>query len=143
MAYLDDQIVACLGWGSAAWQVAARDHFIGWDQSTRKANLHRVVNNVRFLILPWIDVLHLASKLLARNSRLLQKDWYAAYHQQISLLETFVDTSRYRGICYRAANWMNVGKTRGRGKYGQKATQPIKAVYLYPLSKKFREELSA
>lgn len=142
LAYLDDRLVACLGWGSAAWNVASRDSFIGWDHIVREANLHKVVNNARFLILPWVSVRHLASKVLALNSRCLQGDWYAFYRQHVSLLETFVDRTRYQGTCYKAANWYYVGETKGRGKYGQKATQPIKAVYLYPLGKKnFREEL--
>jgi hypothetical protein len=143
IACLDDQPVACLGWGSAAWKVAARDRFIGWDHPSREANLHKVVNNVRFLILPWINIRHLASKVLALNIRCLQKDWQDFYNQPISLLETFVETIRFQGTCYKAANWQYVGKTTGRGKYDRqnRATQPIKAVYLYPLSKRFREEL--
>ena len=141
LAYLDDQLVSCLGWGSAAWTVACRDQFIGWPHAAREANLHKVVNNARFLILPWVNVRHLASKVLALNIRCLQDDWYTFYQHPISLLETFIDTSRYKGTCYKAANWHYVGKTKGRGKYGQKATQPVKAVYLYPLSRHFREEL--
>ncbi len=142
LAYLDDRLVACLGWGAAAWTVASRDQFIGWDQDSRKANLHKVVNNARFLILPWINIRHLASKVLALNIRCLQSDWYAFYQHPIFLLETFIDTGLYKGTCYKAANWHYVGKTKGRGKYGQKATQPVKAVYLYPLSKNFREDLN-
>ncbi len=143
LAYLDGRMVACLGWGSAAWKVAARDRFIGWDHPVREANLYKVANNVRFLILPWINVQHLASKVLATNIRCLKQDWQEFYNQPISLLETFVDTTRFRGTCYRAANWQEVGKTTGRGKYDRykRATQPVKAVYLYPLSPHFREEL--
>jgi hypothetical protein len=143
IVFLDDRPVACLGWGSAAWKVAARDRFIGWDHSTREANLEKVVNNVRFLILPWIRIRHLASKVLAMNIRRLGQDWQDFYNQPISLLETFVDTSRFRGTCYKAANWRYVGKTAGRGKYDRhnRAGQPVKAVFLYPLSKHFREEL--
>jgi len=143
LAYLDGRLVACLGWGSAAWKVAARDRFIGWQHSVREANLYKVVNNVRFLILPWINVQHLASKVLALNIRCLEQDWQEFYNQPVSLLETFVDTTRFKGTCYRAANWQYVGKTTGRGKYDRhnRATQPIKAVYLYPMSPHFREEL--
>ncbi len=143
IAYLDKRPVACLGWGSAAWKVAARDHFIGWDHPTREANLYKVVNNVRFLILPWIKIRHLASKVLASNIRCLQEDWQEFYNQPISLLETFVEIARFRGTCYKAANWQYIGNTAGRGKYDRKnkATQPVKALYLYPLSKHFREEL--
>ena len=143
IAYLDKRPVACLGWGSAAWKVAARDQFIGWDHPTREANLYKVVNNVRFLILPWIRIQHLASKVLACNIRGLQKDWQEFYNQPISLLETFVEAARFKGTCYKAANWQYIGTTAGRGKYDRKnkATRPIKALYLYPLSKHFREEL--
>ena len=143
LAYLDGRLVACLGWGSAAWKVAERDRMIGWDRCTREANLHRVVDNVRFLILPWVNVRHLASKVLAANTRCLQADWQAFYNQHISLLETFVDTIRFKGTCYRAANWTYIGDTKGRGKYDRYKRQdkPVKAVYLYPLSPNFREEL--
>lgn len=145
LAYLDGRLVACLGWGSAAWKVAERDRTIGWDRPTREANLHKVVNNVRFLILPWIKIRHLASKVLAVNARCLQADWQAFYNQRIYLLETFVDTTRFKGTCYRAANWVYVGDTKGRGKYDRynQQSKPVKAVFLYPLSRKFREELCA
>lgn len=143
LAYLDGRLVACLGWGSAAWKVAERDRMIGWDSRTREANLHKVVNNVRFLILPWIDVRHLASKVLALNTRVLQDDWRTFYNQQVCLLETFVDTTRFKGTCYKAANWSYVGNTKGRGKYDRenKHAEPVKAVFMYPLSRNFREEL--
>jgi hypothetical protein len=143
LVYLDDRLVACLGWGSAAWKIAERDRTIGWNSQTREANLHKVVNNVRFLILPWINIRHLASKVLALNTRTLQKDWLAFYNQSVSLLETFVDTTRFKGTCYKAANWSYVGNTKGRGKYDRhnKQAEPVKAVYLYPLSRHFREEL--
>lgn len=144
LAYLDDRLVACLGWGSAAWKVAERDRMIGWDSQTREANLHKVVNNVRFLILPWVNIRHLASKVLALNTRTLQNDWLAFYNQPVSLLETFVDTTRFQGTCYKAANWSWVGNTKGRGKYDRenKHAEPIKAVFLYPLTRNFREELN-
>jgi hypothetical protein len=143
LVYLDGRLVTCLGWGSPAWKVAERDRMIGRDRATREANLHKVVSNVRFLILPWINVQHLASKVLALNTRCLQADWQAFYNQRVSLLETFVDTTRFKGTCYRAANWSYVGDTKGRGKYDRynRQAKPVKAVYLYPLSKNFREEL--
>lgn len=143
MVFLEDRPVACLGWGSAAWKVAARDRFIGWDHPTREANLGKVVNNVRFLILPWINIRHLASKVLAFNIRCLQGDWQEFYNQPITLLETFVEVARFQGTCYKAANWQYVGRTTGRGKYDRhtKANQPVKAVFLYPLAQHFREEL--
>lgn len=143
LAYLDDRLVACLGWGSAAWKVAARDQVIGWSHEQRESNLHKVVNNVRFLILPWVKIPHLASKVLALNIRRLASDWFAFYCQHPCLLETFVDTTRFRGTCYRAANWVRVGETTGRGKYDRynQWSEPVKAVFLYPLTKDFREEL--
>ena len=109
LAYLDDRLVACLGWGSAAWKVAARDHLIGWNREQRKRNLAKVVNNVRFLILPWVNNRHLASKVLALNIRQLERDWFACYREHICLLETFVETGRFQGTCYRAANWAKMG----------------------------------
>jgi len=143
LAYLDGRLVACLGWGSAAWKVAARDQVIGWNQRTREANLHQVVNNVRFLILPWIKVRHLASKLLAANLRVLAQDWRDFYAHPVVLAETFVDTTRFQGTCYKAANWVHVGTTRGRGKYDRHndCAETVKAVFLYPLTRAFRDEL--
>ncbi len=143
LAYLDDQVVACLGWGSAAWRASSRDNFIGWDEPTRKRNLHQVVNNVRFLILPWVRVPHLASKVLAANTRILCRDWKAFYHTPVWLAETFVDSSRFQGTCYRAANWAYVGDTKGSAKRGASYRYHghRKAIFLYPLHKRFRERL--
>jgi hypothetical protein len=143
LAYLDGRLVACLGWGSAAWKVGCRDAFIGWDAETRKVNLHKVVNNVRFLILPWVRVEHLASKVLALNLRVLASDWQRFYCHTIAMAETFVDTERFHGTCYKAANWTRIGVTKGRGKYDRhnKCTESVKAVYLYPLTTRFREQL--
>jgi hypothetical protein len=143
LVYLDDRLVACLGWGSAAWKVASRDAFIGWDRETREANLHQVVNNVRFLILPWVRVEHLASKVLAANLRTLRSDWRRFYAQEVSLAETFVDTERFPGTCYKAANWTRIGETKGRGKYDRehRDASSVKAVYLYPLTRDYRERL--
>lgn len=145
LAYLDGRLVACLGWGSASWKVACRDNFIGWGATLRKRNLSKVVNNVRFLILPWVKVEHLASKVLAANVRRLAADWQSLYQESPVLLETFVDLARFRGTCYRAAGWRCVGATSGISKsrnvyyyHGQP-----KAVYLYPLAKDFRERLHA
>ena len=143
LAYLGGQVVACLGWGSAAWKVGCRDTLIGWDAATRQAHLHQVVNNVRFLILPWVQVRHLASKVLAMNLRVLASDWRRFYAHEVVLAETFVDTERFRGTCYQAANWTRVGETRGRGKYDRESRYAVsvKAVYLYPLTRDYRERL--
>ena len=145
LAYLDGRLVACLGWGSAAWKVGCRDEFIGWDRTAREGNLHKVVNNVRFLILPWVRVEHLASKVLATNIKVLQDDWQSFYQQPVALLETFVEKQRFKGTCYKAANWHCVGETKGRGKYDRfnKFAAPVKAVYLYPLAKNLKEALNA
>jgi len=140
---LDGQIVACLGWASAAWKIRDRDVFIGWDEKTKRKNLHLVVNNVRFLILPWIQVEHLASKILSMNLKLLSGDWQEVFGHRVYLAETFVDTSRYRGTCYRASNWQYVGQTKGSAKKGNVYLyhgQP-KAIYLYPLHRDFRRLL--
>jgi hypothetical protein len=143
LAYLGNRLVGCLGWGSASWKVGCRDSFIGWNAAVRKKNLPKVVNNVRFLILPWVKVEHLASKVLATNIRCLAADWRSFYRETIVLLETFVDLARFQGTCYRASNWRYVGNTLGIAKRGNDHHyhgQP-KAVYLYPLAKDFRERL--
>lgn len=142
LVHLDGRPVAALGWGSAAWRVAARDGFIGWSNDQRLANLHKVAGNVRFLILPWVRIKCLASQVLAANVRRLGYDWQSFYNQPLVLLETFVDTTRFAGTCYKAANWLQAGLTRGRGKYGPNApSAPVKAVWLYPLHRNFREQL--
>lgn len=144
LAYLDGRPVACLGWGSAAWKVACRDHFIGWNHQSRKKNLALLANNVRFLVLPWVRVKHLASKVLAANLGQLPRDWQAFYQQPLVLLETFVDMARYRGTCYRAANWIHVGQSLGVAKSGNRHFPhgQSKAVYVYPLTRDFRERLN-
>jgi hypothetical protein len=142
IAYINDRPVACLGWGGAAWKIACRDSFIGWDAETRKKKLFMLVNNVRFLILPWVCIKNLASKLLAANIRLLSRDWQKFYAHPIVLAETFVD-SQFAGTCYKAANWIHAGKTKGRGKYDRYNQSPgsVKAIFLYPLQKNFQEIL--
>ena len=144
IAYLEGRPVACLGWGSAAWKVGCRDRMIGWDSYAKQSNLHKVVNNVRFLILPWVRIEHLASKVLAANMRALRRDWLNFYNSPVVLLETFVDTQRFAGTCYRAANWNYIGETTGRGKYDRlhQAVSPVKAVFVYPLGHHFREVLN-
>lgn len=103
MAFIGEKPVACLGWGSAAWSVKSRDSLIGWDKQTKENNLHLVVNNTRFLILPWVTVKFLASKLLALNAKRIFDDWMRVYNHPICLLETFVEKDRFKGTCYPAA----------------------------------------
>lgn len=143
IAFMDHRPVACLGWGSAAWSVKSRDAFIGWDKPTKEKNLHLVVNNTRSLILPWVKVKCLASKLLALNAKRIAADWMAVYHYPVILLETFVEKDRFQGTCYRAANWQRLGETKGTAKRGHDHLfhGTIKDVYVYPLRKNFRKEL--
>ena len=138
------QLVALISFGASAWKLAARDRFIGWDQLQRHRNLQLVVNNARFLILPWIQSKGLASKILSMLARQLPLDWSARYGFRPVLLETFVETPRHRGTCYKAANWIHVGQTVGRGKKSRVHEQiiPIKNIWLYPLRKDFRSVLS-
>jgi len=136
-------LVALLGFGAAAWQCAPRDHFIGWTHEQRQQNLHLIINNARFLILPWVRSENLASKILGLTARQLPQDWQYRYGIRPLLLETFVEKDRFTGACYRAANWLHVGQTQGRGKLGPSGKQsvPIKDVWLYPLGKGFKRGL--
>ena len=137
--------VGCALFGSAAWKCAARDAWIGWDRGRREANLGFLTNNTRFLVLPWVTVPHLASHLLATLARRVRADWQAKYGHPVHALETFVDRDRFKGTCYRAANWLRLGSTQGRTRNDRnhciRAT--VKDVYLYPLSPDFRRELCA
>lgn len=137
------QIVALTGFGAAAWQTAPRDQFIGWNHNQRKQNLHLIVNNARFLILPWVQSQNLASKILSLTIRLLPDDWENRYNIRPVLMETFVQKDKFAGTCYKAANWINVGETKGRGKLGPagKISVPIKDVWVYPLEKNFKTGL--
>ena len=139
-----ERLLALLSFGASAWKLAARDRFIGWAEPERQNNLQLIVNNARFLILPWIQSKGLASKILAIVNRQLSNDWQQRYGYRPVLLETFVETPRHRGTCYKAANWINVGKTTGRGKkcYTHKPILPIKDIWLYPLRKNFRAVLT-
>ena len=144
IAYVGDRPVACLGWGSAAWSVKSRDAFIGWDKKIKEQRLHFVANNTRFLVLPWVKVKCLASKVLALNIRSISDDWIAIYHHPLYLLETFVQQNRFKGTCYKAANWIKVGQTKGIAKSGHDHLTHgnIKDVLLYPLGKGFRKKLT-
>lgn len=135
--------VGCLLFGAAAWKCASRDRFIGWTVAQRQAHLPEVLNNMRFLIPPWVRVPHLASHLLALAVRQLPADWQGKYGFPVHLLETFVDTRRFAGTCYRAANWQSVGETTGRSRQDRdrRLQVPVKAVYVYPLHPRFREAL--
>ncbi len=147
MAYMAfdrfDRPLAALLFGSAAWKCAARDEFIGWKPETREANVNFITNNTRFLVLPWVSVPHLASHLLGKVARRIAADWMDRYGHRVHLLETFVERDRFRGTCYRAANWTCVGATRGRSRNDTHLTMsvPVKDVWLYPLSRGFREAL--
>jgi hypothetical protein len=136
--------VACFAWSSAPRHLGPRDRFIGWTAKARRANIHFLAYNTRFLILPWVRVPHLASHLLGRMVRMLAGEWERVYHHPVYLAETFVDTTRWRGTCYRAANWVWVGKTTGRGKADQtrRANRSLKDVLVYPLAKSFRSRLT-
>jgi hypothetical protein len=137
--------VACALFGSAAWQCADRDAFLGWDRATRERNLQKLTNNTRFLIPTWVQVPHLASHVLGIIARRIRCDWQAKYGHPVHVLETFVDRSRFKGTCYRAANWLRLGATRGRTRNDRKhrIRVAVKDVYLYPLRPDFRRELCA
>jgi len=143
LVYSADQPVALLGFGAAAWMCAPRDRYIGWTHEQRKRQLHLVVNNARFLILPWIRSRNLASMVLAKAARILPDQWDAIYGYRPVLLETFVEKPRFQGTCYKAANWLFLGQTKGRGKLGLAGKQsvPIKDLWVQPLDRRFRETL--
>jgi hypothetical protein len=137
--------VACALFGSAAWKCADRDTFVGWDRATRERNLQRLTNNTRFLVLPWVAVPHLASHVLGLIARRIRDDWQAKYGHPVQAIETFVDRSRFKGTCYRAANWQRLGSTQGRTRNDQahRIRTAVKDVYLYPLVADLRRELCA
>ena len=139
-----EQVLACLGWTSAAWRIAVRDRWIGWSDAQRRQALPYVVNNSRFLILPWVRIPGLASHVLARCTRQLPLDWEARYGARPLLLETLVDPARFRGTCYRAANWRLLGETVGRGRMDRANVlrgHAPKLVYVYPLGREVRQRL--
>jgi hypothetical protein len=144
LIWADGVPVACLAWSSAPRHIGCRDRFIGWSPETRRKNIRFIAYNLRFLILPWVEVPHLASHLLGRMARVLPQDWERIYGHPVYFLETFVDPQRFRGTCYRAANWVVLGRTTGRGKddLTHRPNRPIKEVLGYPLCRRFRELLS-
>ncbi|MBC8190265.1 MAG: DUF4338 domain-containing protein [Puniceicoccaceae bacterium] len=137
--------VACALFGSAAWKCADRDTFLGWNRAARERNLPGLTNNTRFLVLPWVSVPHLASHILGLIARRICSDWQAKYGHPVHALETFVERGRFRGTCYRAANWLRLGETQGRTRNDRDRSiqAAVKDVYLYPLIAGFRQELCA
>lgn len=135
--------LACVLFGAAAWKVVCRDQWIGWNAIQRMRRLCRITNNSRFLILPWVRVSHLASHILAIVLRRLRSDWLVKYREPIDLVETFVEKDRFEGTCYRAANWMDIGQTKGRSRQDPHHTVQVavKQIYVYPLNRHFRREL--
>lgn len=139
-----DRELACLLWTSPAWKMRPRDAWIGWNDEQRRRNLQSVVNNGRFLILPWVRVQGLASKILALSARQMPRHWETRYGRRPLLLETLVDTARFRGTCYRAANWIHVGQTTGRGRMDREHKaqgHAIKDIYLCLLVRDARQRL--
>ena len=145
LIYDGERLLGAIGFGASAWALAPRDRFIGWTRIERESHLPLVVNNARFLILPWVHVKYLASSVLALAAKQLVRDWEARHHFRPALLETFTDPRFFAGTCYRAANWIYVGDTQGRGKLDRHTQRalPIKAIFLYPLDPRFREKLTA
>lgn len=140
-----DRPVACVAWSSAPRHLGPRDRFIGWSAEARRRNIRGVAYNTRFLILPWVAVPHLASHVLGRMAAIVAQDWPRIYGHPLYFLETFIDPARFRGTCYRAANWIVLGRTTGRGKNAptKRPTRSIKEVLGYPLLPQFRERLRA
>jgi hypothetical protein len=145
LVFAKNHPVAAMAWSSAPRHLAARDRFIGWEPKVRRKHLHLIAYNTRFLILPWLDVPWLASHLLGRIARRISEDWQALYAHRVYLLETFIDPARFRGSCYRAANWIGLGLTTGRGHNARtsRRDQPRKELWVYPLAEDFRRHLGA
>jgi hypothetical protein len=143
LVWAEGRPIACLAWSSAPRHLASRDHYIGWDAAARRSRIRFIAYNTRFLILPWVRVDHLASHILGRMAARISEDWQQMYGHPIYFLETFVDPERFRGTCYRAANWVLLGRTTGRGKQSNSyiPNRSIKEVLGYPLTRRFRELL--
>src|SRR5262245_53906840 len=144
LAWAQGRAIACLAWSSAPRHLGSRDRYIGWSAPARRQNIRFIAYNTRFLILPWVRVPHLASHILSKMTRALSRDWERWYGHPVYFAETFIDPGRFRGTCYRAANWQLLGVTTGRGKNDQtnKPNRPIKEVLGLPLTRHFREYLS-
>lgn len=143
IAYIRGNPIACLGWGSPSWSIMARDTWIGWSKKIKDKNLCGIVNNIRFLILPWIKIKNLASNLLGLSVKRLPRDWQKRYGHSIYLLETFVEKDRFLGTSYKAANWIYLGETKGSAKRGSNHYYHgnIKKIFVYPLCPNFRDKL--
>jgi hypothetical protein len=141
LVWAEGRPIACLAWSSAPRHLGSRDRYIGWDAASRRSRIRFIAYNTRFLILPWVRVDHLASHLLGRMAARISDDWRQMYGHPIYFLETFIDPERFRGTCYRAANWVLMGRTTGRGKQSNSyvPNRSIKEVLGYPLTKRFRE----
>jgi hypothetical protein len=138
-------MLGCFQFSSPAWKMAPRDRWIGWSEASRKVNLQGIINNSRFLILPWIEVKNLASAALSLAVKTVPDDWLRQFARRPVLMETLVDSSRFKGTCYRAANFVHVGKTAGRGRMDRDNTRQglsVKDIYVYPLTPRFRQELA-
>jgi hypothetical protein len=136
--------MACLAWSSAPRHLGSRDRYIGWSAETRRRNIRFIAYNTRFLILPWVQIPHLASHILGRVALTLSRDWEQMYGHPVYFAETFIDPGRFRGTCYRAANWKLLGLTTGRGKdaTSKRPNRSLKEVFGYPLTPNFRELLT-
>ena len=143
LVLMGERPIACFSWSSSPRHLGPRDRFIGWSPEVRRKNLHLIAYNSRFLILPRVCIPQLASHLLGRMARAIPRDWQSLYGHPIVLLETFVDAERFRGTCYRAANWIHLGQTTGRGKNDltHKANRSLKDIWVYPLTRTFRQVL--
>jgi hypothetical protein len=143
LVWAQERPIACLAWSSAPRHLGSRDRYIGWSAEARRRNIRFIAYNTRFLILPWVRIENLASHILGRMAVRISEDWQQMYGHPIYFLETFVDPERFRGTCYRAANWVLLGKTTGRGKQSNSyvPNRSIKEILGYPLTKRFRELL--
>ncbi len=140
-----DDTLGCFQFSSPAWKMAPRDRWIGWTDAQRKVNLQKIINNSRFLIFPWVEVKNLASSVLALAVKTVPDDWQHCYGYRPVLMETLVDRNRFKGTCYKAANWIRMGKTTGRGRMDRANNQQgaaVKEIYVYPLISRFRQELA-
>ena len=139
----ESRTLGCLQFSSPAWALEQRDEWIGWDCETRKARLQLIVQNSRFLLLPWVEVKGLASHVLSKATKQVPQDWETAFSLRPALMETFVDRDRFTGTCYRAANWTHLGETKGRGRMDRnnRNEEPVRSIWVYPLARKFRATL--